>query len=119
MVNPTNRLGRKEPNNDHYRVDFHPEFQQIALIDTETGEFQEKRLGHSDEAEMFLRPMITASWLRLRTTSYSCFKVRLVTTRRQTGQMGIQWVPFFKKEVRWVPADAPRPISRFHKEICL
>jgi hypothetical protein len=24
-----------------------------------------------------------------------------------------------KKEVRWVTADAPRPISRFHKEICL
>ena len=23
-----------------------------------------------------------------------------------------------KKEVRWVTADAPRPISRFHKEIC-
>jgi hypothetical protein len=27
-------------------VDFHPEFQQIASVDTETGEFQEKRLGH-------------------------------------------------------------------------
>ena len=35
-------------------VDFHPEFQQIALVDTETGEFQEKRLGHREEAEKFL-----------------------------------------------------------------
>jgi hypothetical protein len=26
-------------------VDFHPEFQQIASVDTETGEFQEKRWG--------------------------------------------------------------------------
>jgi len=25
-------------------VDFHPEFQQIAWVDTDTGEFQEKRL---------------------------------------------------------------------------
>ena len=27
-------------------VDFHPEFQQIASVDTDTGEFQEKRLAH-------------------------------------------------------------------------
>jgi hypothetical protein len=27
-------------------ADFHPEFQQIALGDPETGEFQEKRLAH-------------------------------------------------------------------------
>jgi hypothetical protein len=26
-------------------VDFHPEFQQIASVDTDTGESQEKRLG--------------------------------------------------------------------------
>ncbi len=34
-------------------VDFHPEFQQIASVDTETGEFQEKRLAHPAEAEKF------------------------------------------------------------------
>ena len=27
-------------------VDYHPEFQQIASVDTSTGEFQEKRLVH-------------------------------------------------------------------------
>ena len=32
-------------------VDFHPEFQQIASVDTDTGEFQEKRLTHCEEAE--------------------------------------------------------------------
>ncbi len=26
-------------------VDFHPEFQQIASVDTDTGELQERRLG--------------------------------------------------------------------------
>ena len=34
-------------------VDFHPEFQQIASLDTDTGEFQEKRLAHREEAENF------------------------------------------------------------------
>jgi hypothetical protein len=31
-------------------VDFHPEFQQIAFVNTETGEVQEKRLQHREEA---------------------------------------------------------------------
>ena len=34
-------------------VDFHPEFQQIAWVDTDTGEFQEKRFAHREEAEKF------------------------------------------------------------------
>jgi transposase len=34
-------------------VDFHPEFQQIASMDTDTGEFQEKRLAHREDAETF------------------------------------------------------------------
>ncbi len=38
-------------------VDFHPEFQRIALVDTDTGEFQEKRLAHREEAEKFYRAM--------------------------------------------------------------
>ena len=36
-------------------VDFHPEFQQIASVDTDTGEFQEKRLAHREDAENFYR----------------------------------------------------------------
>ena len=36
-------------------VDFHPEFQQIASVDTDTGEFQEKRLPHPEDAEKFYR----------------------------------------------------------------
>jgi hypothetical protein len=35
-------------------VDFHPEFQQMASVDTETGEFQERRLQHREEAESFM-----------------------------------------------------------------
>ena len=38
-------------------VDYHPEFQQIALLDKDTGEFQEKRLSHPEEAEQFYRAL--------------------------------------------------------------
>jgi transposase len=41
-------------------VDFHPEFQQIASVDTDTGEFQEKRLAHREEAETFYRELVAA-----------------------------------------------------------
>ena len=39
-------------------VDFHPEFQQMASVDTDTGEFQEKRLTHREESEKFYRALI-------------------------------------------------------------
>src|SRR3981081_1000034 len=38
-------------------VDFHPEFQQIASVDTDTGELQEKRLAHREDAETFYRAL--------------------------------------------------------------
>src|SRR5216117_3577933 len=41
-------------------VDFHPEFQQIASVDTDTGEFQEKRLTHREEAEKIYRALACA-----------------------------------------------------------
>jgi transposase len=34
-------------------ADYHPGFQQIAFVDTDTGEFQEHRLEHREEAEEF------------------------------------------------------------------
>ena len=37
--------------------DYHPEFQQIASVDTDTGEFQEKRLAHPEEAEKFYQAL--------------------------------------------------------------
>src|SRR6478736_3227076 len=41
-------------------VDFHPEFQQIALLNTRTGEVEEKRLAHPEEAEKFYRALAGA-----------------------------------------------------------
>ena len=37
--------------------DYHPGFQQIAFVDTDTGEFQERRLQHREEAEKFYREL--------------------------------------------------------------
>jgi transposase len=42
-------------------VDFHPEFQQIAFIDTETGELRELRLTHPNEAESLYRELVSRS----------------------------------------------------------
>jgi len=33
--------------------DYHPGFQQIAFVDTDTGEWGERRLAHCEEAEQF------------------------------------------------------------------
>src|SRR5215467_10732851 len=37
--------------------DYHPSFQQIAFVDTETGEVKEQRLVHREEAEKFYRAL--------------------------------------------------------------
>jgi len=37
--------------------DYHPGFQQIAFVDSETGELQERRLAHREEAEKFYRDL--------------------------------------------------------------
>jgi transposase len=36
---------------------YHPGFQQIAFVDSETGEMNERRLGHREEAEQFYRDL--------------------------------------------------------------
>jgi len=37
--------------------DYHPSFQQIAFVDTETGELKEQRLAHREGAEEFYRAL--------------------------------------------------------------
>src|ERR1019366_2432290 len=37
--------------------DYHPGFQQIAFVDTETGDYGEQRLEHSERAEKFYRDL--------------------------------------------------------------
>ena len=38
-------------------LDYHPGFQQIAFVDTDTGEIQERRLEHREDAEKFYRDL--------------------------------------------------------------
>ena len=45
--------------------DYHPGFQQIAFVDMETGELQERRLAHPEEAEKFYREL-AASGVKVR-----------------------------------------------------
>ena len=33
--------------------DYHPSVQQIAFVDTDTGELRERRVGHREEASSF------------------------------------------------------------------
>jgi len=47
------RARRKGAEHADYRCDYHPGFQQIAFVDTETGECGERRLTHREEAEQF------------------------------------------------------------------
>src|SRR5260370_33799851 len=37
--------------------DFHPSFQQVAIFDNRTGEYQQCRLGHRQEEEQFYRSL--------------------------------------------------------------
>src|ERR1700732_5063209 len=91
MVVDDQRLGRKEPNMIIIGVDYHPSDQYIAFVDTETGEYGERRLNHSDgEAEKFF-PETAARGVSIRVgmeaTGYSRWFERLLT------ELGIEvWI---------------------------
>jgi hypothetical protein len=53
----TKGLGGKEPNMLIIGCDYHPGLQQIAFVDTETGELSERRLAHREEAEQLDREL--------------------------------------------------------------
>jgi transposase len=42
--------------------DYHPGFQQIAFVDTESGEVKERRLAHREEAEQFYTELREQGW---------------------------------------------------------
>lgn len=67
-------------------VDSHPEFQQIAAVDTATGDLQE-HLQHGEEAENFYRQLAARSIpVRGRNGSQVCTRpmVKLVFAARQS-----------------------------------
>jgi len=75
-------------------IDYHPSFQQIASMDQETGEYDERRLNHSDgEAERFYRELQqrgVSVRVGMEATGYSRWfeRLRCVDTRTLPRQ---QW----------------------------
>ena len=57
MVLTNQKAREKRSRYVDYRCDYHPAFQQIAFVDTDTGELQEGRLQHREEAEKFYRDL--------------------------------------------------------------
>src|ERR1039458_8495218 len=57
---PTKGSGDKEPKMIFIGCDYHPGFEQIAFVDTETGEWNERRVEHREEAEQFYRALAAA-----------------------------------------------------------
>jgi hypothetical protein len=53
VCKPTKKGSGERSRYADYRCDYHPGFQQIAFVDTETGDYGEQRLGHSEGAEQF------------------------------------------------------------------
>ncbi len=45
--------------------DYHPGFQQIAFVDTDSGEWNERKLMHREEAEQFYR-QLDLGWTKVR-----------------------------------------------------
>ncbi len=41
--------------------DYHPGFQQIAYVNTDTGDLSEERLGHKEQAEQFYQNLEAAA----------------------------------------------------------
>ncbi len=59
--------------------DFHPSFQQIAICDLETGEFQERKLSHAEgEAERFYRELGEPALIGIEATGNSQWFLDLV-----------------------------------------
>ena len=70
----TERLGRKEPNMLIIGCDYQPGFQQIAFVDTDTGDCGERRLEHMEGAEQFYRDLCArgiAARIGLEASGYS------------------------------------------------
>ncbi|HET7748161.1 MAG TPA: IS110 family transposase [Terriglobales bacterium] len=43
--------------------DFHPGFQQVAIFDNQTGEIEQRRLRHREEAEQFYGGLVAGAWV--------------------------------------------------------
>jgi transposase len=119
-------------------VDYHPEFQQIASLDTETGEFSEARLQNPEQAEQFYRELAGdeaqvrvgmeasghARWLQRlfgelqfelwigNAAEISSKRVRKQKTDRQDAQLILQLLVEDRFPRIWVPSAENRDLRQ-------
>jgi transposase len=119
-------------------ADYHPGFQQIAFVDTDTGELQERRLRHREEAEKFYRDLAVlgtkvrvgmeasghARWFErllseLRFELWTgdaaeirCKRVRKQKTDRQDAQLILKLVLEDRFPRIWVPSGENRDLRQ-------
>ena len=119
-------------------VDYHPEFEQIAFLDTDTGELREVRLRHPEEAESFYRGLSSegvqvrigmeasghARWLErlfgelqfelwIGDAAQICSKrVRKQKTDRQDAQLILQLLVEDRFPRIWVPGSENRDLRQ-------
>ena len=117
-------------------VDYHPEFQQLASVDTETGEFKEARLQNPEQAEQLYRELAArgaqvrigmeasghARWLErlLRELQFELWigdadeicskRVRKQKTDRQDAQLILQLLVEDRFPRIWVPSSENRDV---------
>ena len=65
MVLTNQQAREKGAEHDHYRSRFPPGVPANCFVDTDTGEFQERRLVHREEAENFYRALVSQEKVRV------------------------------------------------------
>ena len=71
-------------------ADYHSAFQQIAFVDTESGDYGERRLGHLEEADL----LCGASYVRVRfRNSTSSDLIRQLWDADQDNRTLYVWIP--------------------------
>ena len=104
--------------------DYHPGFQQIAFVDTETGELQERRLKHREEAEKFYRDL-AAQGMKVRVgmeaSGHARWFERLLSELHIDGiifrawRTAIRYAAMFKGDFSssvFIPSSIPQPRAR-------
>ncbi len=95
--------------------DYHPGFQQIAFVDTETGELGERRLVHREEAEQFygkLKEQNVPVRVGMESSGHSRWFERLL------HELGFELWIGDAAEIRTNGCASRRPIGKTHSCCC-
>ena len=92
-------------------ADYHPAFQQIAFVDTETGDCGERRLEHCEGAQKFYRDLATQG-KKVRVGMEASGHARWF--ERLLGELNIELWVGDAAVIRANEDAKPRPIARMH-----